>query len=84
MAKHDLIRGPVGNSLPENAKMIDELCEIEEGLNEWELNFVDSMSKEPRSPIDNALWLTQKQTDAMVRVYEKHVLGIIHEHPLRR
>lgn len=46
--------------------MISDLCEIEEGLTPWEVEFVDSVSKQ------NPNTLTQKQIDKITQLHQQH------------
>lgn len=45
-------------------EMVSELCEVEEGLSNWEVDFVDSVSE----------WsgdYTEKQSATIVKLYER-------------
>ena len=46
--------------------MLDELLDIEQGLTQWELDFIDNLDNKWRR-----LDLTQKQTATLRKIYEK-------------
>lgn len=48
-------------------EMIQALCDLEEGLSDWEVNFVEDMSKKP-----SGYYFTAKQTAAIKKLYEEH------------
>ena len=48
----------------ENEDLIEALCEIEEGLTEWEVEFVDSISKQNYE-------LTTRQREIAERIFDE-------------
>lgn len=50
-------------------ELVDALCEIEEGLTEWEVNFVDSITKQV---IDQARTLSSKQRAKAEAILDDH------------
>jgi hypothetical protein len=49
----------------EDRALVDELCAIDEGLSEWEMNFADSISKQV---IDGMQVLSDKQRAVAERI----------------
>jgi len=49
-------------------QMIDDLLDLEEGLNDWEVEFVDSISQQ-------TYLLTARQRDKLVRVWNERILN---------
>lgn len=46
---------------------IQQLCDLEEGLNSWEVNFVDDISKQEVKS------LTPRQIETVNKVFEKRI-----------
>ncbi len=45
-------------------KMLDELSELEEGLNDWQIDFIESVNKWEGN-------FTQKQSETIMRIWGK-------------
>ena len=50
-----------------DAKLVAELCDIDEGLTRWELGFVESLAKQ----IENGRALSDKQREVATRILER-------------
>ena len=54
----------------DDAAIVKELCDIEYGLTDWEVDFVESIAKQ----VESGVQLTEKQykkaTDILVRIQE--------------
>lgn len=56
---------PFGAVQQLTAKKVQELCELEDGLTSWEVNFVDDLShQDPGS-------FTMKQMEHVARIYKR-------------
>ncbi len=53
----------------EDRKLVDELCEIDSGLNDWELGFVESVTEQV---IEEGYKLTDAQRDKAEQIMEEH------------
>lgn len=52
----------------DDKRLVDELCAIEDGLSEWEVEFTESVS---RWVIDDRRLLTDKQRATVERILER-------------
>lgn len=50
---------------------LDALLELEDGLSEWEVGFVEDMANRRKADPNWVDRLTQKQIDCIERIYEK-------------
>lgn len=55
----------------EEARLLSELADVADKLNDWESQFVESLSNQ----LDNGRTLSERQRDKLIEVYERRVLG---------
>ncbi len=52
--------------------LLDDLLDVEDGLSEWEVKFVDDIDKRRQADSDRPRMLTPKQAAKLQEIWEKH------------
>ena len=56
------------SAIEADARLVRELCDVDEGLTQWEINFVESIAKQV---IDKGRELTEKQRETARKILER-------------